>query len=60
LFFCLALPRILEKNDEWNWITAGGVRLWVVIFSIAGMLFLGKFAYQRLIVEPNPPEKTRG
>ena len=60
LFFCLALPRILEKNDDWNWITAGGVRLWVVIFSIAGMLFLGKFAYQRLIVEPNPPEKTRG
>jgi hypothetical protein len=60
LFFCLALPRMVEKNDDWSWLSAGGVRLWVVIFSIAAMLGLGKFAYQRLIVEPNPPEKTRG
>jgi hypothetical protein len=51
---------MVEKNDDLSWLSAGGVRLWVVIFSIAGMLFLGKFAYQRLIVEPNPPEKTRG
>jgi hypothetical protein len=59
LFFCLALPRMVERGD-WEWLAAGGVRLWVVIFSIGAMLVLAKFAYQRLIVEPNPPEKTRG
>lgn len=59
LFFCLALPRLIEKNDDWSWLSAGGIRLWVVIISIAIMLGLAKFAYHRLIVEPTPPEKMK-
>jgi len=59
LFFCLALPKLVEKNDDLSWLGAGGVRLWVVIISIGIMLALAKFAYQRLIVEPNPPEKLK-
>jgi hypothetical protein len=59
LFFCMALPRMVDESSDWVILTYGGVRLWVVIFSILIMLALGKFAYGRLIQNPNPPEQLR-
>lgn len=58
LFYCLVLPRLAAKKD-WEFITYGGIRLWVVIISIFVMLMLGRFAFRRLIREPTPPEQER-
>jgi len=55
LFYCLAAPG-MARNTDYEWLTYGGFRLWVVIATLFGMAFLGKFAYQRLIVNPTPPE----
>lgn len=58
LFYCLKLPGMLVKSD-WSFITYGGIRLWVVIFSIFIMLVLGRFAFRRLVLNPTPPEQER-
>ncbi|MBL8799712.1 MAG: hypothetical protein JNM56_37870 [Planctomycetia bacterium] len=58
LFYCLVLPKKLVKSD-WEFVTYGGIRLWVVIFTIFIMIFLGRFAVRRLIFQPTPPEQER-
>ncbi len=55
IFYCLALPRLL-KNGDYEFLGAKGIRVWVVIVSLAAMVFAGRFAFQRLILQPKPPE----
>jgi hypothetical protein len=59
LILCLALPRMVDEQSDWSLLTARPVRLWSVIISIIVILGLDKFAFQRLIVNPNPPEKLK-
>jgi DNA-directed RNA polymerase subunit M/transcription elongation factor TFIIS len=59
LFFCLKLPKMVEKDEDWSWLGSGPVRLWMVIFSVFAMLALAKFAFSRLIVNRTPPEKIK-
>jgi hypothetical protein len=59
LILCLAVPRIVDEQSDWSVLAARPVRLWSVIFSILIMVGLGKFAFQRLVVNPNPPEKMK-
>ena len=59
LFLYLKFPKMMEGSD-FDFIAAPGIRLWLVIFSVAVMLLLGKFALNRLVFNPNPPEQERG
>jgi len=59
LFLYLKFPQLMEGSD-FEFIAHAGIRLWVLIFSIAAMLLLGKFALNRLVFNPNPPEQERG
>jgi len=58
LFACLALPALV-KDGDYEFIGAKGARVWIVIASLFGMFFAGKFAYQRLILQPKPPEREK-
>lgn len=58
LFYCFGLPRIL-KGGENEWLASGFFRLWLVIGSAFVIAYMGKFAYNRLIVNPKPPEIER-
>lgn len=59
LFLYLKLPQLVEGGD-FEFIAHAGIRLWLLIFSIVAMLLLGKFAFNRLVLNPNPPEQVRG
>jgi hypothetical protein len=60
LFVVFALGKIFDENSDYSWLNSGPVKLWTVILSVIGMLALGKFAFGRLVLNPNPPEQTRG
>jgi len=59
LFYCLAFPKMVEKSEDYKWLSYGGIRVWIVILTFFVMAILGKFAYRRLIVNPTPPEIER-
>jgi predicted Zn finger-like uncharacterized protein len=59
LIYCFLLP-IWLKGGDWEWLTYGGFKVWFVIMCLFGMFFAGKFAVQRLILDPTPPERVRG
>ncbi|MBY0525030.1 MAG: zinc-ribbon domain-containing protein [Gemmataceae bacterium] len=48
------------KGGDYEFIGYGGFRLWFVIGSVFFMFFAGKFAVQRLILHPVPPERVVG
>lgn len=56
LIYCLVMPRLL-KDGDWEWVTYGGFRVWIVIATLFVMAYLAKFAVQRLILQPTPPER---
>ena len=60
LFILLAVPKLFDENSDYALLNNGGVKLWAVILAGIGGLFLGKFAYSRLVLHPTPPEETRG
>jgi DNA-directed RNA polymerase subunit RPC12/RpoP len=58
LWICLYLKAAVE--NEWYWFVAyGGVRLWIVIFSLFFMFFCARFAIKRFIFHPRPPERVK-
>ncbi len=62
LWFCLpnwslGFRKYHDAYGDWDWLDTNGVRLWVVIGTLAVMFFLAKFAFDRLILHPNPPER---
>jgi zinc-ribbon domain len=57
--YCFVLPDML-KGGSWDWLSYGGFQVWFVIMCLFGMFFAGRFAVQRLILHPTPPEKVRG
>jgi DNA-directed RNA polymerase subunit RPC12/RpoP len=59
LIYCLLLPDWLQ-GGSWDWLSYNGFKLWFVIMCLFGMYYAGKFAVKRLILNPTPPEKTRG
>jgi hypothetical protein len=56
LFFCLIYPMLIDKDSEWLFTTANGLKVWEVVASLFAMFYLGRFAYQRLVLHPEPPE----
>lgn len=50
-----------DPMDEWmeNNSFSMGLRVWELVFSLWLMWLAGKFAFNRLIVNPNPPEEER-
>jgi predicted Zn finger-like uncharacterized protein len=56
--YCLLSPGWAQGGD-YEWLTAGGFRLWFFIMTLFGMFFAGKFAFSRLILNPTPPEKLK-
>lgn len=60
LFMLLAVPKIFDENSDYSFLNSRGLKLWSVIISIVFSLGLGKFAFGRLILNPTPPEQTRG
>ena len=59
IVFCFVLPGWL-KGGDWEFLSYGGIKLWMVIMSLFAMFFAGKFAVQRLILNPTPPERQIG
>src|SRR5262245_22078070 len=60
LFVLLAVPQIFDETSDYSWLNSGGVKLWAVIVACGGALWLGRFAFHRLVLNPTPPEQTRG
>ncbi len=60
LFVLLAVPKIFDETSDFSFLNSRGLKLWSVIISIVLALGLGKFAFARLILNPTPPEQTRG
>jgi hypothetical protein len=56
LFYCLLFERLLDADSDLRLLTHYGIKLWVVIASLFVMFYSGRFAFQRLIVHPEPPE----
>jgi hypothetical protein len=56
LFYCLLYPSLVKGSDDWEWTASGGFRVWAVVGSIFVGVALGRFAYQRLVLQPEPPE----
>jgi hypothetical protein len=59
LVYCFLLPKWVQGGD-YDWLSYGGFKVWFVIMCLFGMFFSGKFAVQRLVLNPTPPEKIRG
>lgn len=59
LVYCFLLPGWV-KGGDYDWLSYGGFKLWFVIMCVFGMYFAGRFAVQRLILHPTPPEKVKG
>jgi predicted Zn finger-like uncharacterized protein len=54
-WYIMAVPKMVL--GEWfEFIGSGACTLWVVINSLFGIYFAGKFAFRRLILNPTPPE----
>jgi hypothetical protein len=60
LFMLVAVPKIFDETSDFSFINSGGLKLWSVIISIIVGLGLGRLAFQRLVINPTPPEQTRG
>lgn len=56
VWYCLDINRIV--GEEWySFIASGGVKLWIVVFSLWPMFYALKFAVKRLIFNYEPPER---
>ncbi|HTU16512.1 MAG TPA: hypothetical protein VMG10_00490 [Gemmataceae bacterium] len=58
IWYLVKISDLVEGSDNffvWVW-GIGGIKLWVVIMSLFGLWFAGKFAFKRLILHPKPPE----
>ncbi len=58
LFYCFALPGMIDKDSWVNMFNHESMRLWIGLMLLGVMWGLGQFAYKRLIFHPNPPEKV--
>jgi DNA-directed RNA polymerase subunit M/transcription elongation factor TFIIS len=57
-WYCTFMPDLVK--DQWyEFLGHGGIRLWEVIMSIAIGFFLGKFAFKRIVLHFHPPEKVK-
>jgi len=56
IWYCLDINRIV--GEEWySFIASGGIKLWLVVFSLWPMFYAVKFAVKRLIFNYEPPER---
>jgi len=59
LIYCFLLPGWVQGGD-YDWLAYGGFKVWFAIMCVFGMFFAGRFAVQRLVLNPTPPERVRG
>jgi DNA-directed RNA polymerase subunit RPC12/RpoP len=58
MFYCFALPDIIDKDSWVNMFNHESMRLWIGLILLGFMWGLAYFAHKRLIFQPTPPEKT--
>ena len=59
LFYCIALPNILEPDSWVQMFNHESTRLWVGLMSLGLIWGLGYYAHKTLLFEPKPPEKLK-
>lgn len=59
LFYCLVLPYLVTPDSWMAYVDHESARMWTVIPALFDMWALGLVAYNRLIVNPTPPEKKK-
>jgi hypothetical protein len=57
LYYCLVLPD--QLGDGWKWLSHESLKMWTVIINLFIMWPAGYFAYMRLVMNPEPPEKEK-
>ena len=57
MFYCFALPGIIDKDSWANMFNHESMRLWIGLILTGLMWVLAYFAHKRLIFQPKPPEK---
>jgi Zn finger protein HypA/HybF involved in hydrogenase expression len=55
LFYCVLLPEMVKGA----FYVHESVRWWIVVFALFGMWPLGRFAMNRLVLNPIPPEEEK-
>lgn len=58
LYWCLLLGSHLA-DSSFDWLGYGGIKVWVVIASLFGIFFAGKFAIKRLLLNFTVPERKK-
>jgi predicted Zn finger-like uncharacterized protein len=56
LFYCVALPAILGDS----FLVHESLRMWLTLILLGAMWPLGRYAMNRLVFNPTPPEKVKG
>ncbi|MGF1578670.1 MAG: hypothetical protein ACFCD0_04835 [Gemmataceae bacterium] len=61
LWYCVVVPRVpwVVGSQYYNWMIHESLRMWSVMILLSIMWGLGLFVYNRLIVNPIPPEKEK-
>jgi predicted Zn finger-like uncharacterized protein len=58
IWYCNEIEGLVK--DEWyDFLASGGIKLWFVVLSIFGMWVAGKFAFKRWYYHPHPPERKK-
>jgi hypothetical protein len=48
-----------DEKAGWAWLAYGGFKTWGIIISLFFMFFAGRFAFKRVVLNPEPPEKEK-
>jgi DNA-directed RNA polymerase subunit RPC12/RpoP len=59
LFWWLILPEMFEEDDPIQFIASAPITLWIVVMSLFGIFYAGRFAIRRLILNHTAPEKVK-
>jgi hypothetical protein len=61
ILYCLLAATWFDRENTWyGWfLCLYGVKIWVVISSLFGIFYAGRFAIKRLIFNYRPPEKFK-
>jgi hypothetical protein len=56
LWYALAMKDLVAGEGWLEFFGSGACVLWVIIISLFGIFFAGKFAFKRLLIDNKPPE----
>jgi DNA-directed RNA polymerase subunit RPC12/RpoP len=60
ILYCIFAESIFDVQTWYGWLLCHyGIKIWMVIISLFGVWYAGKFAVRRLIFNYRPPEKIK-